>query len=216
MSVRLLAGAGAVLRREGLVRALDLAARRPFGHPRAVLGGVAVLVPGRGIFAPVGLGGHLGLEERVHRRVGLVRRALVVDAVRGVGEAVGRAAVLERLPDLHAGAREVLLESEAVWKSNFGRPTRHRRDDELCYTSLDKCSAKAAAYPSLKVCCFAERIIEPTTLDECDPNNTHSVAWIDRPTSRARGKKNSTFFKNMGYRGQSCDDWITLMRYSFD
>ena len=79
---------------------------------------------------------------------------------------------------------------------------------EVCYTSLDKCSAKAAAYPSLKVCCFAERIIEPTTLDECDPNNTHSVAWIDR----SKRKRNSTFFKNMGYRGQSCDDWISLMR----
>ena len=93
MSARLLAGAGAVLRREGLVRALDLAARRPLGDPGAVLGFVAVLVPRRGIFAPVGLGGHLGLEERVHRRVGLVGRALVVDAVRRVGEAVGRAAV---------------------------------------------------------------------------------------------------------------------------
>ena len=31
MSARLLAGARAVLRREGLVRALDLAARRPLG-----------------------------------------------------------------------------------------------------------------------------------------------------------------------------------------
>ena len=68
----------------------DVAARRPLGDPGAVLGGVAVLVPRRGILAPVGLGGHLGLEERVHRRVGLVRRALVVDAVRRVGEAVGR------------------------------------------------------------------------------------------------------------------------------
>ena len=115
MSARLLAGAGAVLRREGLVRALDAAARRPLGDPGAVLGFVAVLVPRRGIFAPVGLGGHLGLEERVHRRVGLVGRALVV--------------------------------------------------------------------------------------------------WIDRPTSRARGKKNSTFFKNMGYRGQSCDDWHMLMEF---
>ena len=113
-----------------------------------------------------------------------------------------------------------------------------------CYTSLDKCSAKgknigenldrlvknleekirdtpakavrkAVRKPAEKMCCFAERILEPT-LDMCDPNNTHSVAWIDRPTSRARGKKNSTFFKNMGYRGQSCDDWNTLMRYSFD
>ena len=71
MSARLLAGARAVLRREGLVRALDLAARRPLGHPGAVLGFVAVLVPRRGILARVGLGGHLGLEERVHRRVGL-------------------------------------------------------------------------------------------------------------------------------------------------
>ena len=44
--------------------------------------------------------------------MGLVRGALVVDAVRRVGEAVGRAAVLERLPDLHAGAREVLLERQ--------------------------------------------------------------------------------------------------------
>ena len=53
VSARLLAGAGAVLRREGLVRALDLAARGPLGHPGAVLGFVAVLVPRRGIFAPV-------------------------------------------------------------------------------------------------------------------------------------------------------------------
>ena len=82
---------------------------------------------------------------------------------------------------------------------------------DYCYTSLDKCSAKAAAYPSLKVCCFAERIIKPTKLDECDRNNTHSVAWIDR----SKGKKNSTFFADMGYRGQSCDDWISLMQ-SFD
>ena len=66
MSARLLAGAGAVLRREGLVRALDAAARRPLGDPGAVLGFVAVLVPRRGILAPVGLGRHLGLEERVH------------------------------------------------------------------------------------------------------------------------------------------------------
>ena len=51
MSARLLAGAGAVLRREGLVGALDAAARRPLGHPGAVLGFVAVLVPGLGIFA---------------------------------------------------------------------------------------------------------------------------------------------------------------------
>ena len=86
VSARLLAGAGAVLRREGLVRALDAAARRPLGHPGAVLGFVAVLVPRRGIFAPVGLGGHLGLEERVHRRVCLVGRALVVDAVRRVDD----------------------------------------------------------------------------------------------------------------------------------
>ena len=35
----------------------------------------------------------------------------------------------------------------------------------------------------------------------------HSVARIDCP----RGKKNSTFFENMGYRGQSCDDWQMLM-----
>ena len=90
MSARLLAGAGAVLHREGLVRALDAAARRPLGHPGAVLGLVAVLVPRRGIFALVGLGGHHGFEERVHRRVGLVGRALVVDAVRRVGESVGR------------------------------------------------------------------------------------------------------------------------------
>ena len=97
MSARLLAGACAVLRREGLVRALDAAARRPLGHPGAVLGFVAVLVPRRGVFARVGLGRHLGLEERVHRRVGLVRRALVVDAVRRIGEAVTRAAVLIKL-----------------------------------------------------------------------------------------------------------------------
>ena len=51
VSARLLAGAGAVLRREGLVRALDVAPGRPFRDPRAVLGGVAVLVPGLGIFA---------------------------------------------------------------------------------------------------------------------------------------------------------------------
>ena len=71
MPARLLAGAGAVLHREGLVRALDAAARRPLGHPGAVLGGVAVLVPGLGIFALVAHGRHLGFEERVHRRVGL-------------------------------------------------------------------------------------------------------------------------------------------------
>ena len=64
MSVRLRAGARAVLRREGLVRALDAAARGPFGHPGAVLGFVAVLVPRLGIFALVGLGGHLRLDGK--------------------------------------------------------------------------------------------------------------------------------------------------------
>ena len=94
--------------------------------------------------------------------------------------------------------------------SDLSAPLTLQRGDHS-----DTHPAKAVAKPAEKMCCFAERILEPT-LDECDPNNTHSVAWIDRPTSRARGKKNSTFFKNMGYRGQSCDDWITLMRYSFD
>ena len=135
---------------------------------------------------------------------------------------------------VYANAEERPHDEKCPYKDSFGS----------CYTSLDKCSAKrknvgenldrlvknmfksleektwdtpakAVRKPAEKMCCFAERILEPT-LDECDPNNTHSVAWIDRPTSRARGKKNSTFFKNMGYRGQSCDDWITLMRYSFD
>ena len=99
---------------------------------------------------------------------------------------------------VYANAEERPHDEKCPYKTSGG----------YCYTSLDKCSAKAAAYPSLKVCCFAERIIEPTTLDECDPNNTHSVAWIDR----SKRKRNSTFFKNMGYRGQSCDDWISLMR----
>ena len=66
----------------------DVAAWRPLGHPGAVLGGVAVLVPGLGIFALVTLGGHLGFKERVHRRVGLVRGALVVDAVRRIRKTV--------------------------------------------------------------------------------------------------------------------------------
>ena len=158
MSARLLAGAGAVLRREGLVRALDAAARRPLGHPGAVLGFVAVLVPRRGILAPVGLGGHLGFEERVHRRVGL------------------------------------------VYKTTFVYSS------EVCYTSLDKCSARVVGKPAEKVCCFAERIIEPT-LDMCDPNNTHSVYQC--PNS----KYNSTFFENMGYRGQSCEDERMLWEF---
>ena len=158
MSARLRAGARAVLRREGLVRALDLAARRPLGHPGAVLGFVAVLVPRRGILAPVGLGGHLGFEERVHRRVGL------------------------------------------VYKTTFVYSS------EVCYTSLDKCSARVVGKPAEKVCCFAERIIEPT-LDMCDPNNTHSV--YNCPENRY----NATFFKNMGYRGQSCEDERMLWEF---
>ena len=128
MSARLLAGAGAVLHREGLVGALDVAARRPFGHPGAILRGLPVLVPGLGIFArgvvvDVGLGRHLSLEEAVHRRVGLVRGALVVDAVRRTREAVTRAPVLERLPDLDAGAREILLEREEAVISNSSQLT---------------------------------------------------------------------------------------------
>ena len=78
-----------------------------------------------------------------------------------------------------------------------------------CYTSLDKCSARVVGKPAEKVCCFAERILKPT-LDMCDPNNTHSVARIDCPR---RCKKNSTFFADMGYRGQSCDDWHMLMDF---
>ena len=121
--------------------------------------------------------------------------------------------------------------------SNFERRVATLQRGAHCYTSLDKCSAKgknigenldrlvknhfknleektwdtpakAVRKPAEKMCCFAERILEPTTLDECDPNNTHSVAWTDR----SKRKRNSTFFKNMGYRGQSCDDWISLMR----
>ena len=151
MSVRLRAGARAVLRREGLVRALDAAARTQVVEKKEA---IEIHCHGENGF---GMYNH-HVEERPH-------------------------------------------DEKCPYKTSFG-------DDELCYTSLDKCSAKAAAYPSLKVCCFAERIIEPTTLDECDPNNTHSVAWIDR----SKRKRNSTFFKNMGYRGQSCDDWISLMR----
>ena len=76
----------------------------------------------------------------------------------------------------------------------------------ICYTSLDKCSARVVGKPAEKVCCFAERIIEPT-LDMCDPNNTHSV--YDCPNS----KYNSTFFENMGYRGQSCEDERMLWEF---
>ena len=190
MSARLLAGAGAVLRREGLVRALDAAARRPLGHPGAVLGFVAVLVPRRGILAPVGLGRHLGLEERVHRRVGLVGRALVVDAVRRVGEAVTGASVLERLPDLHSGAREVLLELKKAVVADaveFGMMVLHP----------DVGHRRREGGQVLVIC-----------VEESDGLDAGVVAWIDR----SKRKRNSTFFKNMGYRGQSCDDWISLMR----
>ena len=85
----------------------------------------------------------------------------------------------------------------------------YKTTGDYCYTSLDKCSARVVGKPAEKVCCFAERIIKPTTLDECDPNNTHSVAWIDRSSF----KKNSTFFENMGYRGQSCEDERMLWEF---
>ena len=98
--------------------------------------------------------------------------------------------------DHSATQAQSLDSSPFLYKSRNGR----------CYTSLDKCSARVVGKPAEKVCCFAERILKPT-LDTCDPNNTHSVARIDCP----RGKKNSTFFENMGYRGQSCDDWQMLM-----
>ena len=104
---------------------------------------------------------------------------------------------------MFANAEERPHDEKCPYKIIFGDD-----DPGTCYTSLDKCSARVVGKPAEKVCCFAERIIEPTTLDECDPNNTHSVAWIDR----SKRKRNSTFFKNMGYRGQSCDDWISLMR----
>ena len=88
VSARLLAGAGAVLRREGLVRALDLAAGRPLGDPGAVLGFVAVLVPRLGIFALVGLGGHLRLDGKKICQVllyglprAIVRRLAYADGV---------------------------------------------------------------------------------------------------------------------------------------
>ena len=48
--------------------------------------------------------------------------------------------------------------------------------------------------------------LEPT-LDMCDPNNTHSVYQC--PNS----KYNSTFFENMGYRGQSCEDERMLWEF---
>ena len=166
MSARLRAGAGAVLRREGLVRALDLAARGPLGHPGAVLGFVAVLVPRRGILAPVGL-------------------------CRAHGDRVG----------MFANAEERPHDEKCPYKIIFGDD-----DSGECYTSLDKCSARVVGKPAEKVCCFAERIIEPT-LDMCDPNNTHSVYQC--PNS----KYNSTFFENMGYRGQSCEDERMLWEF---
>ena len=43
--------------------------------------------------------------------------------------------------------------------------------------------------------------------DRTSNAESRRVARIDCP----RGKKNSTFFENMGYRGQSCDDWQMLM-----
>ena len=55
--------------------------------------------------------------------MGLVRGALVVDAVRRTREAVTRAPVLERLPDLDAGAREILLEREEAVISNSSQLT---------------------------------------------------------------------------------------------
>ena len=102
---------------------------------------------------------------------------------------------------LFANAEERPHDEKCPYKIIFGD-----NDSGQCYTSLDKCSARVVGKPAEKVCCFAERILKPT-LDTCDPNNTHSVARIDCP----RGKKNSTFFENMGYRGQSCDDWQMLM-----
>ena len=42
--------------------------------------------------------------------------------------------------------------------------------------------------------------------------NEYIVAWAWLAAWRRKRKRNSTFFKNMGYRGQSCDDWISLMR----
>ena len=44
-------------------------------------------------------------------------------------------------------------------------------------------------------------------MDMCDPNNTHSVYQC--PNS----KYNSTFFENMGYRGQSCEDERMLWEF---
>ena len=145
MSVRLRAGARAVLRREGLVRALDAAARTQVVEKKEA---IEIHCLGEN-----GFGALTSAEERPH-------------------------------------------DKKCPYKSRNGR----------CYTSLDKCSARVVGKPAEKVCCFAERILKPT-LDTCDPNNTHSVARIDCP----RGKKNSTFFENMGYRGQSCDDWQMLM-----
>ena len=146
MSVRLRAGARAVLRREGLVRALDAAARTQVVEKKEA---IEIHCHGENGF---GMYNH-NAEERPH-------------------------------------------DEKCPYKTSGG----------YCYTSLDKCSAKAAAYPSLKVCCFAERIIEPT-LDMCDPNNTHSVYQC--PNS----KYNSTFFENMGYRGQSCEDERMLWEF---
>ena len=102
---------------------------------------------------------------------------------------------------LFANAEERPHDEKCPYKIIFGDD-----DSGQCYTSLDKCSARVVGKPAEKVCCFAERIIEPT-LDMCDPNNTHSVYQC--PNS----KYNSTFFENMGYRGQSCEDERMLWEF---
>ena len=145
MSVRLRAGARAVLRREGLVRALDAAARTQVVEKKEA---IEIHCLGEN-----GFGALTSAEERPH-------------------------------------------DKKCPYKSRNGR----------CYTSLDKCSARVVGKPAEKVCCFAERILKPT-LDMCDPNNTHSVYQC--PNS----KYNSTFFENMGYRGQSCEDERMLWEF---
>ena len=102
---------------------------------------------------------------------------------------------------MFANAEERPHDEKCPYKIIFGDD-----DPGTCYTSLDKCSARVVGKPAEKVCCFAERIIEPT-LDMCDPNNTHSVYQC--PNS----KYNSTFFENMGYRGQSCEDERMLWEF---
>ena len=102
---------------------------------------------------------------------------------------------------MFANAEERPHDEKCPYKIIFGDD-----DPGTCYTSLDKCSARVVGKPAEKVCCFAERIIEPT-LDMCDPNNTHSVYQC--PNS----KYNSTFFADMGYRGQSCEDERMLWEF---